>query len=112
MRKGERRSHEISSRVQDSNVLRITLDYDGERKEREMEADLQIKRGFTSLKASGTEKCVLCRGRIFRDLDMVICEKCGATYHYQCAKRAGKCLSCGNRFDFTEKKSMGVKISL
>ncbi len=55
-------------------------------------------RGYFVKKAKGTEKCSYCRGKIFRDTDMAICSKCGATYHVQCARRAGRCKICGNVF--------------
>gem|GEM_PF-3712957 len=112
IKRGERKSRNIVSMATDSSRLRIIAEYDGERKERDIDAYFLIERGFRALKASGNEKCQLCRGRIFKDLDMVICEKCGATYHYQCAKRAGKCTACGNKFDFTEKRELEVKLSL
>lgn len=72
----------------------------------------KIERGFTKKKATGEEKCNLCRGKIFKDLDMVICNKCGSTYHYQCAQRAKKCISCGNTFDFSEEKDVEVLLTL
>ncbi|GEM_PF-3210731 len=55
-------------------------------------------RGYFVKMASGNEKCSICRGRIFKDNEMAICAKCGATYHIQCAKRYGKCKICGNVF--------------
>ncbi len=86
----------------------------GSRREKSAEMDLVtiIEHGFKKTKASGTEKCSLCRGKIFKDLDMVICEKCGATYHYQCAQRAKKCLNCGNVFDFSETKTVQEELRL
>lgn len=72
----------------------------------------KIERGFTKKKATGEEKCNLCRGKIFKDLDMVICSKCGSTYHYQCAQRVKKCISCGNAFDFAEEKDVEVSLIL
>ncbi|MGC8686496.1 MAG: RING finger protein [Thermoplasmata archaeon] len=71
-----------------------------------------IDRGFVKKKATGEEKCGLCKGKIFKDLDMIICSKCGATYHYQCAQRIKKCISCGNIFDFSEEKDVEVSFDL
>ncbi len=59
-------------------------------------------KGYSVSMASGSEKCALCRGKIFKDTEMVTCSKCGATYHLQCAKRAGKCKICGTVFLFKE----------
>ncbi len=60
------------------------------------------RRGFHIEKAKEKVKCTLCRGTILpsMNLDVVICDKCGAIYHVPCAKRAGKCLKCGNPFNF------------
>jgi len=60
------------------------------------------KRGFHIEKAKEKVKCTLCRGTIIpsMNLDILICDKCGAIYHVPCAKRAGKCLKCGNPFNF------------
>ncbi|MGC8700001.1 MAG: RING finger protein [Thermoplasmata archaeon] len=71
-----------------------------------------IERGFIKKKATGDEKCMLCKGKIFKDLDMVICNKCGSTYHYQCAQRVKKCINCGNAFDFSEYKDVEVSLTL
>ncbi len=57
-------------------------------------------KGYITSSATGAEKCALCRGKIFEDNEMVTCTKCGATYHLQCAKRAGKCKICGEVFLF------------
>jgi len=45
--------------------------------------------------ATGTEKCNFCKGKIKAGLPIIKCS-CGAVYHEPCAKRAGKCSSCGN----------------
>ena len=74
--------------------------------------DTKIEHGFTEKKATGEERCSLCRGKIFKDLDMVICNRCGATYHYQCAQRIKKCIVCGNTFDFSEQKELEVSVDL
>ena len=58
-------------------------------------------RGYTSASANGNERCALCRGKIFRDTDMVVCSGCGAVYHYKCAERIGKCKVCGQTFFFS-----------
>ena len=57
-------------------------------------------KGYTIKKATGTEKCSLCRGKIFKDTVMLVCSKCGAKYHYKCAERNGKCFVCDNIFLF------------
>ncbi len=55
-------------------------------------------RGYTVGSAKGSEKCALCRGKIFKDTEMITCASCGAKYHLQCAKRSGKCKVCGHVF--------------
>lgn len=45
--------------------------------------------------AEKDEKCAFCNGKIKAGMKMVVCGKCGATYHVPCAKRAGKCRVCG-----------------
>ena len=57
-------------------------------------------KGFHMEKAKEKVKCAFCRGTILKGLDIVVCDKCGATYHLPCAKRAGKCVKCGNPFHF------------
>ncbi|OYT58476.1 hypothetical protein B6U71_04560 [Euryarchaeota archaeon ex4484_178] len=58
------------------------------------------RKGFHIEKNKEKVKCTLCRGTILPGLDILICDKCGAVYHVPCAKRAGKCLKCGNPFNF------------
>ena len=58
------------------------------------------RKGFHIEKNKEKIKCTLCRGTILPGLDILICDKCGAVYHVPCAKRAGKCLKCGNPFNF------------
>ncbi|MEM3933221.1 MAG: RING finger protein [Thermoplasmata archaeon] len=112
MNKNEKKDLQFKSKIMDDNRILLTLDYDGEIKQKEVNANLKIERGFTVKKATGNERCALCKGKIFNNLEMAICNKCGAMYHYQCAKRAGKCVSCGNKFDFSEKNELEVKVSL
>ncbi len=62
--------------------------------------NLEIDPGYTIKKATGTERCSYCRGKIFSGLDYVECETGDAAYHIQCAKRAGKCIVCHREFNF------------
>ncbi len=59
-------------------------------------------KGYHIEKAKEKVKCTLCRGTILpaMNLDVVICDNCGAVYHVPCAKRLGKCKVCGQEFKF------------
>ena len=56
--------------------------------------------GYSIIQATGLEHCALCRGKIFKGKEMVVCSECGATYHRPCAERLSKCKMCGNPFFF------------
>ncbi len=73
-----------------------------ETKAPEQPAEEKPSKGYRIEKAKEKVKCSLCRGTILpaMKLDIVICENCGAVYHVPCAKRLGKCLKCGTKFDF------------
>ncbi len=92
---------QVVSEVRDPNsIINIDIVYEGPGGNittKSYQFDINIK-GYELSKAEGTEKCALCRGKIFKDTDMVTCAKCGATYHLQCAKRVGKCRICGTVF--------------
>jgi len=92
---------QVSSEVRDPNsIINIDIVYEGPGGNittKSYQFDINIK-GYDLTKAEGTEKCALCRGKIFKDTDMVTCAKCGATYHLQCAKRVGRCRICGTVF--------------
>jgi len=75
--------------------------FDGKEYKEEFNWKYRVKRkGFHIEKNKEKIKCTLCRGTILPGLDILICDKCGAVYHLPCAKRAGKCLKCGNPFNF------------
>jgi len=59
-------------------------------------------RGYHIAKVNEKVKCSLCRGTILpaMNLDVVICDNCGAIYHVPCAKRIKKCKVCGQEFKF------------
>ncbi len=57
-------------------------------------------KGYTITYATGEERCALCRGKIFKGTEMLVCSECGATYHPKCAQRLQKCKMCGNIFLF------------
>ncbi len=71
-------------------------------KEIKFKVEEEKKRGFHIEKAKEKVKCALCRGTILpaMNLDIVICDNCGAVYHVPCAKRLGKCKVCGQEFKF------------
>ena len=60
------------------------------------------KKGFHIEKAKEKVKCSFCRGTILpaMNLDVVVCDNCGAVYHVPCAKRIKKCKVCGQEFKF------------
>ena len=65
--------------------------------------------------AEKLEKCAFCNGAIKPGMKMVVCGKCGATYHVPCAKRAGKCKVCGASLEITNKpktarKKLAIKL--
>lgn len=63
--------------------------------------------------AEKPEKCAFCNGKIKPGMKMVMCGKCGATYHVPCAKRAGKCKVCGASLVSEEKpKVVRKKLAL
>jgi len=75
--------------------------FDGKEYKEKFNWKYRVKRkGFHIEKNKEKIKCTLCRGTILPGLDILICDKCGAVYHLPCAKRAGKCLKCGNPFNF------------
>ncbi len=104
--KGEVKLLEVSGDVRDiSAPVNMDIIYEsisGKINTRSATLDINIK-GYTMGSSTGTEKCALCRGKIFKDSDMVICDSCGAKYHIQCARRAGKCKVCGHVFLFEEE---------
>ena len=59
-------------------------------------------KGYHVEKATEKVKCALCRGTILpsMNLDVVVCDNCGAVYHVPCAKRIKKCKVCGQEFKF------------
>ena len=100
---GKEEKVDILSEVRDPNsAINVDVVYEGPggkiaTKSFKFEPNLK---GYTVHTSNGTEKCTLCRGKIFEGTPMVICSECGATYHLQCAKRIGKCRICGNTFLF------------
>ena len=75
--------------------------FDGHEYDFSKEIEFKVeKKGYHIEKAKEKVKCTLCRGTILPGMDMVICDKCGATYHVPCAKRLGKCKVCGQEFKF------------
>ncbi len=66
---------------------------------KEVKVEIEEK-GYHIVKAKEKVKCAFCRGTILPGMDMVVCDKCGATYHVPCAKRLGKCKKCGQKFEF------------
>ena len=72
---------------------------DGEMITKSFVFEVNVK-GYTVAYATGTEHCALCRGKIFKGDEMVVCSECGATYHKKCAERLRKCKICGNVFVF------------
>jgi len=65
------------------------------------------------LTAEKEEKCAFCNGKIKPGMKMVVCGKCGATYHVPCAKRAEKCKVCGSPLVPEEKpKVVRKKLAL
>ncbi len=103
---GERVSAEVVEEVRDpDSMVDVDIVYEGPGGNiatKSFRFKLNL-RGYFVKKAKGTEKCSLCRGKIFEGSEMAICSKCGATYHVQCAKRAGRCKICGNIFLTSEK---------
>ncbi len=61
-----------------------------------------LTKGYHIEKAKEKVKCAFCRGTILpaMNLDVVVCDNCGAVYHVPCAKRLGKCKKCGQEFKF------------
>ncbi|NPA75724.1 MAG: DUF835 domain-containing protein [Euryarchaeota archaeon] len=100
---GEMKILQIEGEIRDvNNAVNVDMIYEsiiGKISIKSVKFEINVA-GYTLKKSSGSEKCALCRGKIFRDTDMVICSNCGAMYHYQCAKRSGKCNVCGHVFLF------------
>ncbi len=63
--------------------------------------------------AENPEKCAFCNGKIKPGMQMVVCGKCGATYHVPCSRRVGKCKVCGTSLVPEEKpKVVRKKLAL
>ncbi len=71
-------------------------------KEEKAEEKVEEKKGYHIEKAKEKVKCAFCRGTILpaMNLDVVVCDNCGAVYHVPCAKRIKKCKVCGQEFKF------------
>jgi len=71
-------------------------------KHEEKEKSKEESKGYHIEKAKEKVKCSFCRGTILpaMNLDVVICDNCGAVYHVPCAKRIKKCKVCGQEFKF------------
>ncbi len=54
---------------------------------------------FKIARAAGVSKCALCQGKVKSGFDIVSC-RCGDNLHLACAKRAGRCPVCGQRYEF------------
>ncbi len=54
---------------------------------------------FKISRATEVSRCVLCQGKIKSGFDIVSC-RCGDQLHLACAKRAGKCPVCGQKYTF------------
>ena len=85
---------------EDTMVDLVYSRFDGKEYRQREKFTLKMKKGFRIEKNKEKVKCAFCRGTILPGLDIVICENCGAVYHLPCAKRAGKCVKCGNPFNF------------
>lgn len=68
----------------------------------EIQVDV-IESDFKIIKATGEEKCSVCKGDIKEGLDVIVCD-CGTTYHKLCGERKGECPECGLEFTFDEEK--------
>lgn len=71
--------------------------------------------GAKEVTAEKREKCAFCNGAIKPGMKMVVCGKCGATYHLPCAKRSGKCKVCGASLEIankpkTARKKLAIKL--
>ncbi len=103
MKEGGEIKLEIIGKIENPNE-NINVDVffegvDGNMINRSFVFDVDVK-GYTLSYATGVEHCALCRGKIFKGDEMVVCSECGATYHKKCAERLRKCKICGNVFVF------------
>ncbi|NPA75723.1 MAG: DUF835 domain-containing protein [Euryarchaeota archaeon] len=103
MKNGEKKELTLEAKVIDPDEpLNVDVFYenvDGKIITKSFVFEANIK-GYAVTKATGAERCVLCRGKIFKGTELVICSECGATYHRTCAERLSKCKICGNTFFF------------
>ncbi len=103
IKNGEAKDIEITSKIEDiKDSINVDVFYENIggsmiTKNFTFESNL---RGYAETHGTGSERCVLCRGKIFKGTEMVICSECGATYHRTCAERLSKCKICGNVFLF------------
>ncbi|MGM0405984.1 MAG: RING finger protein [Thermoplasmatota archaeon] len=68
------------------------------------ELEVDVNEGeFKIINATGEEKCGICKGKIKKGLDVIICD-CGSTYHKLCGERKGECPDCGLEFTLEEKE--------
>ncbi len=54
---------------------------------------------FRMSQAAGVAKCKICQGKIKEGFEIVAC-RCGSEHHLACAKRAGECPVCSQRYQF------------
>ncbi len=82
--------------------------------EKKIEASIGVKPStgdFEITKSDGDEKCVLCKGKIQKGLDMIVCE-CGETYHKTCGERAKTCKKCGTLLEKKKEKKASKRVAL
>jgi len=91
-------SGEISVRVN----ARYKRHFDGTAFTSEKDAQIAAFGGGPSFKisrATEASKCTACHGKIKPGFDIVDC-RCGNQTHLSCAKRAGKCPVCSQKYEF------------
>ncbi len=82
--------------------------------EKQIEASIGVKPStgdFEITKSDGDQKCVLCKGKVQKGLDMIKCE-CGATYHKTCGEREKACKECGTVFEKKKEKKASKRVAL
>lgn len=86
--------------------IKVTLSckrqFDGKLQSFEIEDTLNVFPAgppFKLGRATEITRCIACQGRIKPGFDIVTC-RCGGQLHLSCAKRAGACPICGQKYSF------------
>ncbi|MGC9123355.1 MAG: RING finger protein [Thermoplasmata archaeon] len=106
----------VKTKVSQGNVLKLKGEYEEKNNKVNFEKEIEFKpiidRGFKITKSTGNEKCEICKRPIESNSIVLVCSKCGSTYHYNCAKKIGVCVKCGNKFYFAPTKDYNLNVKI